>query len=757
MTSSTSSPRSSAALPARVTAEPLAHLDETGRPHLLVEHLEAVGERAAAYAERFGAAEWARRCGLWHDLGKYAADFQAMIRAANGFEAHLEAGARGQVDHSSAGAIHALEALGNPGLVIAFAIAGHHAGLPDRVALLERLQQKRHRLAEAKAGGAPERLLRAAPLAPPAALASGTPAERKRRVELWIRMLFSALCDADFLDTEAFFSSDRAALRGHGPAIPVLRERLTEHLTRLQAGARSSEVNRVRAEVLAACRAAAASPPGAFSLTVPTGGGKTLASMAFALEHAARHGLERVIVAIPFTSIIEQTSGVLRDALGEEAVVEHHSAFDPARETPQNRVACENWDAPVVVTTTVQLFESLFAARPSACRKLHRLARSAIVLDEAQTLPPGLLAPILDALQALLRDYGATVVISTATQPALGRAQGLPVGLDAVQEIVPPSVRAFARLRRVRVRWPAVDEPLPYPALAQELAGERDVMAIVHLRHDARVLCQALDAALGHAQTLHLSALMCPEHRSQVLAAIKERKRRGEPVRLVATQLVEAGVDLDFAVVYRALGGIDALAQAAGRCNREGLLEGPGELRVFRAPTEPPLGVPRTALAITRGMLRADPDLDLFAPEAPRRYFQQLYGAKDLDHHQVQEAREELAFQRVAERFRLIEDAWSAPLMIPFDARAKACLAELERFGPSRARLRLLQRYTVTVPRSARGRWLDAGIAREVAETVVALGEPFMAAYDRDRFGLVPERLGAADAASLVIDDFTSG
>ncbi|AKT41517.1 CRISPR-associated endonuclease Cas3'' [Chondromyces crocatus] len=738
--------------PAALTRAPLAHLDETGRPHLLVEHLEAVGALAAEFAARFGTADIARCAGQWHDLGKYAADFQGMIRAANGFEAHLEGTPGGRIDHSSAGAVHAVKVLGSVGQAIAFAIAGHHAGLPNAAALKERLQTKMPRYEAAKSGGIDERLLSAALLDFPAWLKEGRPSDRMRRLELWIRMVFSTLCDADFLDTEAFFRADRAALRGDAPAIEVLNGRLRDHLGGLQAGARSSEVNRVRAEVLAACVAAAGRKPGAFSLTVPTGGGKTLASMAFALEHAARHGLDRVVVAIPFTSIIEQTAKVLRDALGDEAVIEHHSALDPEEETPKGRVACENWDAPVVVTTTVQLFESLFAARPSACRKLHRLARSVIVLDEAQTMPVGMLAPILDGLRSLVGEYGASVVVSTATQPALGRAQGLSVGFEAVEEIVPASVRAFERLRRVEVRWPEEEAPTSYAALAQAVASERDVMAIVHLRRDARVLCEALDAVLGHEETLHLSALMCPAHRSEVLAEIKTRKGRGEPVRLVATQLVEAGVDLDFAVVYRALGGVDALAQAAGRCNREGLLEGRGELRVFHAPTAPPKGVPQAALAITRGLLREDPGLDLFAPATQQAYFQQLYGSRNLDAKEIQAAREGLRFKDVAEGFQIIEDEWSAPVVVPYDGRAQACLRELEALGPSRKRLRVLQRYTVTVPRKARERWERLGLAREVAGAVVVLEGAFAAAYDPRRFGLVPERVGAADAGALVIE-----
>ncbi|WP_368671553.1 CRISPR-associated endonuclease Cas3'' [Corallococcus carmarthensis] len=729
-------------------------MDEQGRPHLLEEHLEAVGELAARFAQRFGSAEWARLAGRWHDLGKYVVAFQRRIREENGIAAHMEQeDALGPRDHSTAGALHAREVLGpDMGTPLAFVIAGHHAGLANAEALADRLHQEdRQRLyTQVLARPAPEALLRVERLLTLPdflALRPASPRERgawRRRLEVWTRMLFSVLCDADFLDTEAFFDAGRAALRAGSPSVPILRDRLLRHLDglkeRIKAQGPWSEVNRVRAEVLEACLARAAERPGVFSLTVPTGGGKTLASMAFALEHAVRHGLERVVVAIPFTSIIEQNAAVYAEALGEDAVLEHHSGGDPERETARNRVAAENWDRPVVVTTTAQLFDSLFANRPGACRKLHRLAGSVIVLDEAQTLPPGLLAPILEVLRTLVSDHGASVVICTATQPALGQRPGLAEGFEQVREILPEPRKAFRRLRRVRVRWPSSDEPWSHERLAEDLAGESSVLAIVHRRDDARRVCEALDSRLGDTRTVHLSALMCPAHRSRVLEEIRERRTRGGHVRVVSTQLVEAGVDLDFPVVYRALGGLDALAQAAGRCNREGQLAEPGELRVFLASTEPPLGVPRTALGVTRALLASNPELDLFEPSTFDAYFKRLYGAKSLDVKGLQEQREKLRFRETAERFQFIEDDWSAPVIVPW-GDASSWVAELEQRGPSRDRLRRLQRFTVNVTRRQREAWLARGCARWVAETVVVLREG-STAYDA-RLGLVPERVDA--------------
>ena len=725
--------------------EALAHVADGGRAHLLVDHLRGVAALASEFGARFESADHSRLSGLWHDLGKYAGNFQKMIREANGLEAHIEGDVSGPRDHSTAGAIHARECLGPQSLAIAFAIAGHHAGLDDFENLEQRLKLKRERYDSALRGGALREILDERAGVIPAKFA------RKRHLlELWTRFVFSALCDADFLDTEKFFDAKRTDARAGWPAISDLRARLDAHLDKIEAHTPASEVNRVRREVLRACREAASSAPGAFSLTVPTGGGKTLAAMAFALAHAERHRLERVIVAIPFTSIIEQSAEAYRRGLGDGAVLEHHSAIEPERETARSRVAVENWDAPIVVTSNVQLFESLLANRPSACRKLHRIAKSVIVMDEAQALPPGMLAPTLDVLGALVRDFGASVVISTATQPAFGASPAFPEGLESVREIVPSELRVFERLRRVRVRWPVVEQrPADFEALADEISREADVLAIVHRRDDARRLSQAIDARTGDRSTLHLSALMCAEHRSRLLAEVKARKQNGEPIRLVSTQVVEAGVDLDFAVVYRAMGGLDALAQAAGRCNREGRREF-GELRVFHAPTDPPRGVLSSGLAVANGMRAARPDLDLLEPTEHKTYFERLYNVQSRDAKGIQSHRASLKFKTVASLYRLIDDAWAAPIIVPYPGSASR-IAELERFGPSRERLRGLQRYLVNVPRRLRDAWLAAGALRLVADTISVLDGAFARAYDSDRFGLVPEDVGIGDPSDFIV------
>ena len=336
-----------------VPAQPLAHLDNSGRAHLLVEHLRAVASLAESFAAHFGAGGCAYLAGLWHDFGKYGPEFQNRIRTANGFTAHMEGELGGDRDHSTAGAVHARDKLGGLGELLAFAIAGHHAGLSNHTDLKQRLLQKRSLYELALQHGATE----VADAPPPTWIRPKLGGDEGRRyLELWTRLVFSALCDADFLDTEAFFDANKAAHRNGGPPLVELEERLTAFMEQKEAAARASgtEVNRVRAEVRVACHAAAALPPGVFSLTVPTGGGKTLAGLSFALRHARLHGMRRILVAIPYTSIIEQTAQVYRDALGDECIIEHHSALDPVHATPRNRIASENWDAPLVVTTTVQ-------------------------------------------------------------------------------------------------------------------------------------------------------------------------------------------------------------------------------------------------------------------------------------------------------------------------------------------------------------------------------------------------------------------
>ncbi len=703
----------------------IAHvsLDKEGRwrePHDLSEHLLAVGSLASDFAQDFGY-EWASLAGRWHDLGKYRRRFQNYIRQSSGFDvdAHLE-GEAGKAPHSTAGAILAIDRFGRAGRVLAYVIAGHHAGLDDWFGGLDvRLGDPKSRaeLDESLAVSPPDDIFSAGGFKPDLRAIPGG----KDGFALWVRMLFSALVDADFLDTERYMDPEQFARRNTWPPLGELAPRFDAHMTELARTADPTPVNALRANILRQCREAAALAPGLFSLTVPTGGGKTLAGMAFALEHARRHGKRRVIHVIPYTSIIEQTADVFRGIFGE-AVIEHHSNVEPSpgQETSASRLACENWDAPIVVTTNVQFFESLFAARTSRCRKLHNLIDSVIILDEAQLLPPGFLQPILEVLNLLARHYGVTVILSTATQPALSTREYFDPrqnlrGLNNVREIINDPDTLYAQLERVTVRLPADwQQPTEWPTLGAELAQLESVLAIVNTRKDARALWEQMPEG-----TLHLSALMCGAHRSRVIQDIKGRLKAGVPTRVISTQLVEAGVDVDFPAVYRALAGLDSIAQAAGRCNREGQLAGKGDVVVFVPPKPAPPGLLRKGENACRSVLHGVTDSPLSRTRFAQ-YFERLYYDCNLDEHGIgallQVDGQELAvsFRGAAERFRLIANDDSVPIVVRYDDEAAMLLATLRKRGPGRWLMRKLQRYTVNLPMRQAERLLNVGDVEEV-------------------------------------------
>lgn len=538
----------------------------------LSEHLEAVGARAAAFADQFGWGALASVAGRLHDIGKCSAAFQAYI--AKGRE---DGGKARGPDHSTAGAREALEAYpGHLGRMLAYAIAGHHAGLSDADRLDRRLNSDT--IIEPYTGWQ----VQCGPLPGRQAL---LPSRRmKNSVEkgfsqiFLARMLFSCLVDADFLETERFYAAAKGepVERGDHRTLGALRDRLRAHMGGLRASAPATPVNELRAHVLDHVVGKAALAPGLFTLTVPTGGGKTLASLSFALEHAMRHGLRRVIYVIPFTSIIEQTAKVFSTALGTEAdILEHHAAFDweAARnvaaadsEGPDGvaklRRAAENWDIPVVVTTAVQFFESLFANRTSRCRKLHNLAGSVIILDEAQTLPIHLLRPCMAALDELARNYGASVVLCTATQPALRKKDGFKRGfaIDDDRELAPAPRALYEALKRVDVE--TMPEPVADAVLTARFAQCPQMLCIVNTRAHARTIFETVRSLPG---AVYLTTLMCPRHRRAVLDSVRARLKNGEPVRLVATSLIEAGVDVDFPEVWRAAAGLDSIARAGAR------------------------------------------------------------------------------------------------------------------------------------------------------------------------------------------------
>lgn len=728
-------------------------------------HLSNVASKAGQFAGVFSSRKWGYIAGLWHDLGKYQPEFQERLR-----------GRQISVEHAGSGAALAVRKDRERGLPLAFAIAGHHAGLTNLIEsgpgfpspLRERLRNHSEAALHEFFANIPDFLLEQALPDWPNFLAAlpvknqQEKSVRTRSYEFWIRFLFSTLVDADWLDTESFLDPSKASLRGSFAPISLLRDRLDCFIdgkvaNRLE-DARNTPINRARAHVLVLCRAAAVQTPGIFSLTVPTGGGKTLSAMSFALRHAEKYELNRVIVVIPYTSIIEQNADVYRQALGADNIIEHHSNLDiisikaeyGQELTKRQELASENWDAPVIVTTSVQFFESLFANRSSRCRKLHNIARSVIILDEVQTLPPAFLRSILDALNELVSHYGCSVVLSTATPPALVAREGFDQGLKEVRAIIDDSDKLAADLKRVDYAWPDLEHPPDeWADLAVDLAQHERLLAVVHKRRDARLLAQELQQILPGDPIFHLSALMCPAHRAYVLTQVKDTLDRGDSCRLVSTQLVEAGVDIDFPVVYRALGGLDSIVQAAGRCNREGRCE-KGKVVVFRAPTSPSPGTPSRALEVTESLLRENGGtLNPNNPALFEQFFRMLYMAEDQDARNIQTHRQKFNFATVGREFRLIEDGFTHTLVVPYGS-ADERLEEVRLRGPNRETLRGLQPFLVNIYPKSFSNLLQVGAIEEIAEGIHALSDVYKAHYD-EIFGLMDGDELQADPEKLII------
>ncbi|MCF7528705.1 CRISPR-associated helicase Cas3' [Neisseria lisongii] len=701
----------------------------------LQSHAQNVGSLAADFARIFGAQEIARYTGQLHDLGKYSPEFQARLN-----------GEGKPVDHSTAGAKIAIERWGKIaiGKLMAFCIAGHHAGLANgvdegnnRSTLKQRLNlqfgtdiphlddiwQQEIKLPETLS--AP--LLKADAHHPFFSYAFFT------------RMLYSCLVDADYLDTEAFYLDlenktnkrsdypDLSALQQNfNQFINTFRRRADQASQQTEAEKRNAALNHLRSEILDYAVAQAHEPPGLFSLTVPTGGGKTFTSMAFALEHAKRHGMRRMIYVIPFTSIIEQNAAEFRKAfgdLGEAAVLEHHSTFDDSKLKDQAskdklRRASENWEAPVVVTTAIQFFESLFADRSSRCRKLHNIAGSVIILDEAQMLPHTLLLPIMQAIKELAQNYNCSIVLCTATQPAVQAENGFYRGFENVREIAPNPITLFNQLRRTTVQYIGLQTDAD---LLAKLAEHRQMLIIVNNRRHARSL---YDSAKQLDGVFHLTTLMCAKHRSQMLETIRGRLKNGESCRVIATSLIEAGVDVDFPLVMRAEAGLDSVAQAAGRCNREGKRLPENSLVWIFAPEGQWKAPPELATQAAIMRLTADKfSEDLLTPQAIAAYFKELYDLKgsELDKNQILQMHSKAGqslnfpFQTIADCFRMIESHMQ-PLIIPFDDEAERLIESLRHADQIGGLLRKLQSYTVQIPESALDALLKAGRIEAINE-----------------------------------------
>jgi CRISPR-associated endonuclease/helicase Cas3 len=677
---------------------------------------------------REAAHRWGYLTGLWHDLGKFAPEWQTYLASkADPHSAESTGATSKKEDHSTAGAAFT-NGLPPFGPLLSYLIAGHHAGLADASYLFhERLSRPINEWrSHAEAAGVPfNKKLPIPPLTRPDAGNDG--------IAFMIRYFFSCLVDADFLATESFMQLDRADLRQPWPddILARLLEALETHMAEKFGPPGTDPVNQARESVRQDCINLAESSSGFFSLTVPTGGGKTLSSLLFALRHALKNAHGRIILVIPFTSIIKQNADVFRSVfaplakeLRRDIVLEHHSKFDPKNETEHNRLASENWDAPLIVTTNVRFFESLFANRTSACRKLHRTARSVVIFDEVQALPSSLLHPIIRGLRCLVHDLGSTAVLCTATQPAFDRRDDFPIGipLEEITEIIQDKNALFQILERVTCQnlGPFDDEALIIHILQYAVQG---CLLILNTTKAAQTLHEKLSR---ETNALHLSARMCPAHVIAVLEQAKELRKAGQPIVLVSTQIIEAGVDISFPVVYRAECGLDSFAQAAGRCNRNGEIKNPdgtrakGRVFLFQPTDHPiPKGLAdiKTKAAITTGhILTQFPEEHLLSQDANRLYFEHAIVRAgetsdnwDKPHIVSGEACfppnspdfQTYRFKTAAEKFRLI-DSETHSVFVPWGAEGKQLeqeIRDLKRQNrvPNRLHYRRAQQFTVQV------------------------------------------------------------
>lgn len=686
------------------------------------DHLTAVARRAEELGRACGGEELARRAkaaGLLHDLGKYRDEFQKLLRGELSKAPHSIYGAA--VAYANANATD-----------VSFAVAGHHAGLPDKTVLGDRLREAKPELIllwERAVLDCPELLHCFASGDPLLAQLTGI---SQLSFEVHCRMLLSCLVDAD--------RSDTAQHAGENPTPPKplnaseLLSRLRNFVASRASTISEGAVKSARQVVLGDCIAATERPGPFFSLTVPTGGGKTLSAMAFALRRAElRPSTRRIIVVIPYLSIIEQNAEVYREALQAD-VLEHHSAAfgqddaEDGYEPAYARAARENWDAPLIITTSVRFFETLFSNHPRELRRLHNIANSIVILDEVQTLPREFLDATLSMLRELGERWGVTFVFSTATQPAFetrdeentDRDPRWPPG--TLSEIITDVPVLFQGLKRVETLWR--DEPITWETAATELCMAEQALVIVNTRKQAKGLAQSI--ALRGRDVMHLSTNLCPAHRREILAKIREELGTGRPCLVVSTQLVEAGVDLDFPVVWRALGPLDSIAQAAGRCDREGKLTAqlgrPGGKLVVFCPSDGgmPGGAYKHGATLTEAMLQSG-SLEWDSPALIKTYFDRLYAGAG-DPKKVQNMRMNLRFQDVADTVKWIDES-TYPVLVPYDSKAKGLIEAVRYGGVNLQRFRLAQSYTVNLRHQDFERARSIGSIYEISKGVWACPE----------------------------------
>lgn len=683
----------------------IAHVreDEDGKFAIqeVDEHCRKVAELAEGFMyapeDSLGQKDLAYAAGLLHDFGKYRGDFQHYISIASGLEPDKSLPPK--APHAIVGAAEALRCYrpsgeaDKVGRSLAYAISAHHRGLYDYLTLRDRLQRSDRTCDECErnSGGG-----------------GGVPNIPESTVDpiddqMMIRMLFSSLVDADYLDTESFMAPDiseqrRQIVKDHD-SLETLRRRLREKTDSFRDGP-DTPVNRSRAYFLEQCRAhGASSEPGIYTLSLPTGAGKTLSSMAWALEMAIRNHHERIIYVIPFTSIVTQTAEVFRSIFGEENVLEHHSEVvidrsdkeESDRRLTRLHFLTENWDTPIILTTNVQFFESLFSSKPSKCRKNHNVANAVIVMDEAQALPDEFLNPIRSCIDSLSYECGSSILLCTATQPVYNCGiRGLE-DLDIDGDVIPRDEEHFAPFSRVRYHLkPVVLTPTE---LAEQLVMEPSVLCVVNSRKDAALVYRELlkIPQVDKDEVIHLSRMMCSAHLRKVIHTIKERMKKGLPTKVISTQLIEAGVDLDFPSVWRAHAGLSSIIQAGGRCNREGNRQEKGEVKVFeidgggRAPQ-----AVRNGQYATEQTLRHMDDIGLSDPtdpEAVETYFSQYFGRcpcfdKEEIMSHLESAILRFDFETVSERFKLIDDRDSYSVIIPYETEGEALVEKIRFHQP---------------------------------------------------------------------------
>ncbi len=672
----------------------LAHSPTEEHPEgqMLKEHLENVSALTAVFSRAFDK-EDGRLCGLYHDIGKYSEAFQRRL-----------CGSKEQVDHSSAGAVLLFE---KQKLCASMCVAGHHAGLADCGTRNDLSDTFMARINHARGGEIEDCSAWKNEL--PTEIPAGYVPRHGIENYFYTKMLFSALTDADWLDTEAYYQNHYVSITE--PDLELLKDRLNKFIDPWWDA--TSEINRRRCRILKEAIAHGEDAPGLFTMTVPTGGGKTVSSMAFALNHAVQYEKKRIIYVIPYCSILEQTQSVFESIFGKAPITAHYSGAEyehPENIEDRRAFSAENWEAPVILTTAVQFFESLFSNKPGKNRKLHNIAESVIIFDEAQMLPIPFLRPCLAGICELIKNYSCSAVLCTATQPAVEPLLEEFLPGYPTTELCPEPEQMYQDFRRVTF---VDDGALSDEELTERLRRCKQVLCVVNSRRQAQALYHALEAEEG---SFHLSTMMIPADRKRVLQVIRRRLRNGEACRVISTSLIEAGVDVDFPEVYRALAGLDSVIQAGGRCNREGK-RAPKEskVHVFRTETKAPRMLEQN-ISVAARILRQFSEID--SPEAIRAYFQfLLYSLKDtkqLDEKEIIPCAEQMKFKTVSDRFHIIDGA-GYTIYVPVGDGA-ALAEELRQYGPNRALLQQLGQYSVSVYRQYFDELCQTGALEQISE-----------------------------------------